>query len=379
MNLPNNRFQAISVSDLHLNHPKVSTRRMVDSLIKNITTSRTKHTTHLLCPGDVYDRPTQTDTEAGREISRFISFALDFSYKYNLVLIVLRGTGSHDGDQPGHFFTANEGRLNKADLHYIDKVSIFHDKYGLSWLGVPDEANPSALQTQAEIQSLLKENGLKQVHCAITHGLYNTHNLNGYVPDEAHDTAWYCSVVKYIIFNGHIHHPSQHDKLLTNGSHDRNRHGEEEAKGGWRVDIDVKTDEVSVEFRENKEAELFITYKVEADDIKKAFREVDKFLLNHPIVGGGYLRLSYNPELIINDLVRLLQDKYSPLIEFSTIKQDSKVKDNHLNDKVIEFDKIVTTPITSHTVKHLLEDKLKRDEVEDIDVYLSEFDAILQE
>ncbi|AFI55423.1 hypothetical protein TSMG140 [Halocynthia phage JM-2012] len=372
------KLGAIVVSDLHLNHPKLSTDRMVNSLIKNISTSYNSTITHLIIPGDVFDRPVQLDTVAGKGITRFISFVLEFSCKHDLVLLVLKGTGSHDGEQSDHFVSMNEGRLVKADLTYVDKISVFTDRLGISWLGVPDEATPSAAQTQAEIESLMKEKGISKVHMGLTHGLYNTHNLNGIVDDHAHDTEFYESVVEYIILNGHIHHPSQHGRLVTIGSHDRNRHGEEEAKGGLRVHIDFKKNTTQLEFRENKEAALFVTYEIKSEVIKTAYREVDKFLISHPIVAGGFLRLAYKDTLNINDLVRLLQDKYHPDIEFSTKKLETVDNSNHLNERVVEFDKIDTTPITKSTVTNLLDDKLKRLGYEDTSLYLEEFNKLIQ-
>ena len=368
---------AIVISDLHLNHPKVSTHRMVDSLIKNVNRMYVKDVTkYLIIAGDVFDRATQTDTVAGKQITRFIAFTLDFAFEYDLLLYVLRGTGSHDGTQSEHFVAMNEGRMNKVDLLYIDKISIWEDKYGISWLGVPDESTPSASQTQAEIQSLMKERGVSRVDMGLTHGLYNTHMLNGIMDAHAHDTSFYCSVVDMLIINGHIHHPSQYEKLLTIGSHDRNRHGEEEPKGGWRLLIDKPKKKVSVEFMENTEAELFTTYTLEATEMKAATREVNKYLSTSPLLEGGFLRIFHTKDININDLVRKLQERYSPVIEIVARKIEDKNKKSDLNDRVIEFEKISTVPITPNTAVSLLEDKLDRMGITDKDKILAAFKTL---
>lgn len=371
------KFGALNVSDLHLNHPKVSTSKMVDRLIKNIT-KRMKlgKIQYLICPGDVFDRPTQTDTDAGKHISRFISFLIDYTYKHNLILIVLKGTGSHDGEQSDHFVRMNEGRINKARLIYIDKITAWEDENGVRFLGVPDEATPSAAQTQAEVESVLKEKGWEQVDIGITHGMYTSHMINGITDPHSHDVNFYLRIVKYIILNGHIHTPSLYKHLLTIGSHDRTRHGEEEAKGGWLVYIDFTTGEVTTEFFENEDAELFVTYEIKSDNIKDAYREVDKFLIGHKLVGGGFLRIAHSPELSVNDLVRKLHDKYHPEIEFSTKKlDDGKVKED-LSDRVIEFEQIKTTPITPSTDVSLLADKLERMGHENAEKYLKAYQSL---
>lgn len=378
MNLPK-KFGQLVVSDLHLNHPKLNTKEMVDSLIHTITQNHVKDfTRYLIIPGDVFDRPTQTDTQAGKEITRFISFTLEFSVLHGLILYVLKGTGSHDGDQSDHFVSMNDGRINKAELKYVDKIDIWTDKYGLRWLGVPDESTPSAAQTQAEIESLMKKMGVTQVDMGLTHGLYNTHNLNGIIDHHAHDTEFYCKIVKYLILNGHIHHPSRHYKLLTIGSHDRVRHGEEEAKGGWTITVDLTAEEVSATFFENKRAAKFVTYTITSEDIKRAYREVDKYLISNSLMRGGFLRLAYLDTININDLVRLLQDKYSPEIEFTTPKKISTADkaEDELNSRVIEFSKISTTPITKSTVNELLMDKLERMGVEDKNTVLEAFKSL---
>lgn len=371
------KFGALNVSDLHLNHPKVATSKMVDRLIKNITRKMKRDIIqYLICPGDVFDRPTQTDTEAGKQISRFISFLLDFAYKHDLILIVLKGTGSHDGEQSDHFVSMNEGRLHKARLVYIDKITAWEDENGVRFLGVPDEATPSAAQTQAEVESVLKEKGWEQVDIGITHGMYTSHLINGIQDPHSHDVNFYLRIVKYIILNGHIHTPSLYKHLLTIGSHDRTRHGEEEAKGGWIVLIDFTTGEVSTEFFENEDAELFITYEIKADNIKDAYREVDKFLIGHKLVGGGFLRIAHDPELSVNELVRRLHDKYHPEIEFATKKLDGDNAKAELTDRVIEFEQIKTTPITPNTDLGLLEDKLKRMGHEDVGKYLDGYKSV---
>lgn len=379
MSLPKS-VSGLVVSDLHINHPKLSPARMVNSLIKGITTNfKTKVMEYLIITGDVFDRPTQTDTVAGKESTRFISFCLDYAVKHNLILIVLRGTGSHDGTQTEQFVSMNEGRLVKAELIYIDKISILTDRNSITWLGVPDESCPSAAQTQAEIESLMKSKGISSTQLAVTHGLYNTHNLNGIVDTHAHDTQWYCSVVDYCIFNGHIHHPSTHDKLTTIGSFDRNRHGEEEPKGGWTFKLDLVNKVFERSFFENTEAELFITYKIKGNTIKEALKEINNFLLTHPLNGGGYLRIAYPEGLNINDLVRLLQDKYSPTIEFSTLKVGDSKKEEDINNRVVEFSKIDTTPITPDTINDVLLDKLERNGIENIDECMNLFNKVYRE
>lgn len=367
----------ISISDLHLNHPKVSTREMVNRLIlwlKSIKDIRSFQ--YLIISGDVYDRPTQVDTEAGKQITRFISFILDFCAKYGIRPIILKGTGSHDGDQSAHFLAMDQGREVSTGLIYADKIDVWTDENDVSFLFVPDEATPSAAQTKSEIEALMKERNISKVDVAVTHGLYNSHVLNGIIDHHAHDAEWYSSIVNYMVINGHIHTTSSYDRIHTVGSFDRTKHGEEEAKGGWLFELDKEQMRPKKWFVENELAEKFVTYMVQADNAKDAFREVKKFIIKDNIKLGGHLRLAHKPELDINELLKRLASDYAPDIEFTSKKLDGKTNKESLNEKVEEFQTINIVPITDNTVMELFADKLTRMEIEDQDRYLEMFKKV---
>lgn len=372
-------IKIITISDLHLNLPKVSTTLMVNRLISTLMGIKDKLTYHyLIIPGDIFDRPTQMDTEAGKEISRFISFTLDYVNEFKLKLLVLKGTGSHDGDQPAHFKSINQGRLKPVSLRYIDKIDVWRDEdFNLTFLGVPDESAPSTTQVQAQVESLLKEKGIDKVDIALTHGMYTHHCLNGMTFDHSHESDYYDGITKYILLNGHIHTSSLHKKLLTIGSFDRNRHGEEEAKGGWLVDIELKTGLVKKTFLPNKDASLFITREVVEDNVSDAYLSICKYLDTSKLMTGGFLRLAYSSkELDINELVKQLQTKYRPNVEITTKKLDAK-ETLEETSSLVERQELNITPITPNTVNDLLIDKLNRMGIEETDKYLDRFKVLI--
>lgn len=368
-------LNTLHITDLHLNHPKVSCSFLIQNLINGLLQFRNpKSLDRLVITGDVFDRPTHMDTDAGKEILYFANFIIEYCAKHDIALILLKGTGSHDGYQSDIFVKLNTSRQSPIDLLYCDRIMTWIDRDGYRWLGIPDEATPSAEQTKAEVQKLMKAEGIEKFDLAVTHSYYDFHAGAEYNPTVAFDSKFYQGIVKHIIYNGHIHGSSYRRKVLTGGSYDRNRHGEEEPKGMWNVKVDG--DIVTVDFIENKNAAKFLTYPIKNTEPTEILREITDYITecNYPDI--WWLRLTHPKSVDMTDIVKQLKTKHAARIDITTKKVDESDEptwvSGGLTRKLIK-NAVEITPILPSTIHDLMADKLKRMGVEDIDKHLSVF------
>ena len=367
----------IHLSDLHLNHPKVSTAFLVNNITRALVDLKNPYLIdRIVLSGDVFDRPTHMDTDAGKDILYFINFLLEFCAKFDIALVVLKGTGNHDGYQSDIFVKLNSSRQKPIDLVYCDKISTWVDRDGYRWLGVPDESTPSAMQTKAEIKKLMKAEGIKQFDFATTHFYYDFHAGAEHNPTVAHDSAFYQKIVKYIIFNGHIHNSSYRRKVLTAGSFDRNKHGEEERKGMWSVSLDNEV--VSVDLIVNHNAAKFITYKLISNTPEDITKELYDYLKERQ--GSRYwLRIAHPKTVNISDILNRLKEEFTD-VEIATKKLGEDEEPSWISGGLSRRLKTSTenfTPILPTTIMELMSDKLKRMGVGDVDKHLEIFKELI--
>jgi hypothetical protein len=148
--------------------------------------------------------------------------------------------------------------------------------------------------------------GLKKVDYAIMHGQFafqavgNEQHLN-------HNEDNYLSIVNEYIFVGHIHTFSSHDRILAQGSFDRLRQGQEEAKGYIRATV---TDgSRKARFVENVGAMRFVTIDVTQMDIEDSLTHIRDRVDDLP--AGSYVRIKANESHPIFANMPLLVREYT--------------------------------------------------------------------
>ncbi len=226
-----------SISDIHLAHPRTSTYHIIENLRAAFPdNAETAKLDILFFAGDVFDRLMNLPQDEVDVIQEWIADLLKLCVKHNIIVRVLEGTPSHDWRQSKQFVNVNNSLHIKANLKYIDTLSIevIDELGGLSVLYVPDEWNADASVTWQQTVELLAIHGMTQVDVACMHGSFDYQ-----LPVESvknHNSEQYMSIVRGYITIGHVHIRSERGgKILAQGSFDRLSHGEESAKGHYRA------------------------------------------------------------------------------------------------------------------------------------------------
>jgi hypothetical protein len=261
--------------------------------------------------------------------------------KHNVITVFLAGTQSHDMGQPAHFkFNAPPS----LDFRYIDTLCIeTYDKLdGLTVMYVPD--NMGALTPDDIWEKALKvlaAANLTQVDLIAFHGAFEF-QLHPKARHKAHNLERWESIAKYAIFAGHIHKPVQTGKLYTSGSFDRDKHGEEYPKGGYCIDLDLKTGKFNPVFWENKNALPYLTMNVTQDITpEQLVSDVHAFIRDHRLPKGAHVRIMGGAAEIVNPVVTVLGYEYPDL----HIKAENELSKEILLDEEL-FDSTVYEGVT---------------------------------
>jgi DNA repair exonuclease SbcCD nuclease subunit len=231
----------------------------------------------IIIAGDLFHTLLFLNNEDVAEIDMWFADLLRICKKYSIKLRFLEGTPSHDRKQGHRFPAINEFAGIGADFKYVKDISIeYIEDYGISVLYVPDEANPTPEKTLSQVRELMQSRGLDQVDYAVMHGQFD-YQLPPHVKAHKHDSRTYLALVKYLIFIGHVHIASRFENILAQGSFDRIAHGEESAKGHFRVTV-YDSGEKEITFVENKGAKKYVTLKCSTSTVEETLLEVDQLV-----------------------------------------------------------------------------------------------------
>tara|TARA_B100001057_G_scaffold463613_1_gene517875 strand:+ start:94354 stop:95499 length:1146 start_codon:yes stop_codon:yes gene_type:complete len=253
------------ISDIHVGHPRVPTVSVVDGLHKAFPDNKeTSELDVIFIAGDFFDRNLYLSYDGIGEIQIFIRHLIRLCEKYNIVLRLLEGTPSHDWKQGCMFTQIHELLESKCDFRWIENLCIeYIESLDINVLYVPDEWEHDPNDTWSQVQGLLHDRGLEKVDFSVMHGLFEF-QLPEHLNFSHHLSDRYLGITEHYVDIGH-HHTQRSYKskkynssVLVNGSFDRLCHGEEGAKGHYRVCIHAdKPDDIT--FIENELATKFIT------------------------------------------------------------------------------------------------------------------------
>jgi hypothetical protein len=326
------------VSDIHLGHRRNGTRGIVINLRDAFPdNAQTGELDIIWLAGDVFDDLLQLSDEDLADIDFWIADFLRICKKWNISVRVLEGTPSHDWKQSQRFVTMNEAAQIGADLKYVTTLSIeYIEHLGINVLYVPDEWELTTEKTLGQVHELLRAKGLDKVDYAIMHGQF-AHQLPDHVKAQSHDSEAYLSIVKELIFIGHVHTYSRYKRILAQGSFDRLAHGEEAPKGHLRFFKQTNGD-MQVQFHENFNAMRFITIKCLGMDLEQTLEEVDKVVLTLP--DESFVRVESESTNPIFANMDLLIRNY-PFIQFSKLSREDAE-----SEKALIEDQTLFVPIT---------------------------------
>lgn len=337
-----NELNIASYSDLHLGHRRNPTVRLVKNLDDSLPDDETTAALDILFyPGDIFDHLKNLADDDVPPIDAWMHRTLRIAKKHDIVVVVLEGTPGHDWKQSRRWVEINENAGIGANLRYVDTLSIeYIEQYGITVLCVPDEWDTPE-NTLSQVHDLLRAKGLTQVDFAIMHGQF-PHQLPPVVKAPKHDPDAYLTLVKYLIFIGHVHTFSVYQgRIIAQGSFDRLTHGEEGPKGHVRAKV-RGTQDFDLKFIENDNAMKFVTVKCTSMDLEETIEAVSAVARDLP--EGSYIRVEAdhdNPILTnMEELIRRF-----PLAVWGKLSREAAVEEKQMiTEDDTPFVPIVLTP-----------------------------------
>lgn len=348
----------LCISDIHLGHPRNKTEDIVEALIAFFDNFTTDFKLDILfLAGDVFDNLLDFSSPESNLATIWAARLMKYCGRLNIKLRVLKGTPSHDWDQPEIFNTLAKAAKFPVDMKYVNSLSIEHmDDLGINVLYVPDEWRSDPSVTYDEVKALLVQDQLQQVDIAIMHG-----NFGYQLPPQAtkaprHDEEKYLSIVKYFISIGHIHTSTVYSRILAQGSFDRLAHGEEEPKGGMLCTI-YKEGHGEYYFIENKRAKVFKTINLKFNDVDAAIQQIERHTAKLPSDSYVRIRAKKDHPLIIGfDEVK----KRFPLFNISKITTEEEDTNQFtLVEDIKDTGEYIPITITKDNITTLLMDEIK--------------------
>lgn len=266
-----------SFSDVHVFHKQTPTRLILDNLTKAFPDDKdTQELDAIFIPGDFFDRPNYLHDGDSILVFDWINRFLRMCSKYNIVVRVLEGTPSHDRTQTSLFDVVARNLETPIDCKVVDTLSIEHvTSLGIDVLYLPDEWKHDHSDIWDDVVDVLNDNGLKQVDYVLMHGMFE-YQLPSHLRLDTHRSSKWTKICKRKILCGHIHTSSHFKNILVAGSFDRIAHGEEEAKGHWR--IYEKGNDTITKFRVNHTAATYRTIKMGDCSVEDSINKIREFI-----------------------------------------------------------------------------------------------------
>jgi len=340
-------------SDQHTAHKRTPTHHVLGNLSKFLVVDHDPAKTDIVIfGGDFMEDLVNFKQAEGKAVTKWGGNYLHQSHSINpkMIAVWLEGTSSHDWGQPEHFVhLAPEG----MDVRYVDTLCVhtYEQLDGLTIMYVPD--NMGAL-TPDEIWELalkvLKENNMDMVDIVCAHFAFDF-ELHTKVRHKGHSLERWETITRHYILAGHIHTPVSKGKLRRSGSFDRTAHGEEHAKGGYRIEFDKKTDVFESFFYENKNALPYITLNVEPNiQALQLVKDIHACIRENKMPAFSQLRVVGGSSLVVGPVLEVMAREY-PLMGFdseTTKAKDQLLSDDESDHRIYEGITLVKENIAAH-------------------------------
>lgn len=349
-----NGFKLAVVSDIHLGNK----RNTADFIIKNLrqafpNNSETADLDMIVLAGDVFDDLLHLSDPFIHDIDCWITDFLRLCVLFDITVRVIKGTPSHDWNMSARFHTLNHISEIGCDLKYVDELSIEHiDRFNIDVLYVPDEWDESCEKTLSQVHQLMTLKGIKQVDYAFMHGQFEF-QLPEFVKAPRHDSASYLSIVRKLIFIGHVHIFSRHDRIIAQGSFDRLSHNEQSAKGHVRAV--VYDEDYELTFVENKNARRFDTIECSDLDLAQTLKTIESVVKDIP--DESFVRISCtrdNP--ILTNMDQLAKDW--PTITWSKVVRETEDDIKNSKNNSLSDNEFIPITITRDNIHKLITERL---------------------
>ncbi len=343
-----------AVSDIHLGNRRNTAAEITKNLYAAFPdNAETGQLDLIVLVGDVYDDLLSLPHDDVVDIDLWIAYMLHLCAKWKIVLRVLKGTPSHDWEQPRRFTDLEAILKTGVDLRYVRELSIeYIEKLGITALYVPDEWNADNQKTYEEVLGLLRAKGLDKVDYAFMHGQFE-HQIPAAHKAPTHNAQNYLALVRELIFIGHVHIPSTFDRIYAQGSFDRLFHGEEHPKGHLRAVV-WPNGERDVTFVENVGAKRFVTIGCVDLTLEETLQKLDRQVAHLP--DGSYVRVEANDDNPVFSNMEVLIRRY-PTYVWGKLVRTKDEKDDP-EQQVEEETLYVPITLTKDNIGNLLMERL---------------------
>jgi len=230
--------------------------------------------------GDFFEKLLSLDSKDALD---GIGFGIElgkYCIKHNIKLRILKGTPYHDRNQLNMLMLVYDETMPKLDVRYYDKLSVDYD-CGQTILYLPDEWKPTANETYLDIIKIMQENNIDIFDSIVMHGSFK-HSLN--MGDDAvkHDEQNFLNICKGFIVSGHIHKHMVYSRIITPGSFERLRFGDESPKGVVLTREYHNPENNIMTFIENKHATIYKTLFAKSTTMQDFMVEVLPIIKKYP-------------------------------------------------------------------------------------------------
>lgn len=316
MGTSNETIKILFISDTHLGHPSVSPAVMCDRY-RRLIFPKLKEVNLVVINGDVFDSAISLAEVFVNDVLLFLLEFLDECIENDVRIILNRGTFSHDRDQVKVFYTLSQNKNMGDKCIYSDGISLIEMLDRRFLILSDDLPYKSSTEILDAVHESLKAKNWDKVDYALTHGYFEHVVPSGVHQPKICFTAKQFSFVTRLVDSGHVHTTSTYTPkgstvpILYNGSPDRCRHGEEEAKGCYLV-TDTKGKPLKIQFLENKEATVFkeVINDVTSDKALKLWTDIFNKYKGNEVV---YLKFTH-PDVGIRLAVEEASRDYSNIV-----------------------------------------------------------------
>lgn len=327
-------FRFLWSSDHHTLHENTPTIHILSNLGDFFYKYHSLSETDLVIfGGDFFHKLVESSNTDLRRCEYWIQKFLNRCLEHNVMVRVLEGTSSHDWEQPEIFEILKPEGL---DLKWVKELSIeYIERFGIHVLYVPDNMGgkkPDVVWD--EVIDLLSKHNLEQVDFCFFHGAFK-YQLDERFSSHSHDEKLWVTVVKYFIFSGHIHKPSQWNIIRCSGSFDRTGHSEEHPKGGYVIDFDPEKETCVATFYENKKALPYVTVRIDESTTSDELNNKLLFLLDQRPAKGSHFWIRGGDANVVNPIIQFFKQQYP---QYSFKKENISKHEIIVDDKIYSED-----------------------------------------
>ena len=356
--------RVLVISDIHFGKVSVPAGDLVEQLYAFFDgfspTSPMTALNLIVFAGDVFDKEQSYSNPAVFAVQQFMREFFLWAKRHEVIVRILEGTPLHDRKQSRNFVPM-AGVIEGLDFRYVENMEIeYIEKLGISALYVPDEFGGSAEKAQALIQAEFDRLGIQKVSTAFMHGMFKYQ-----VPEIAsdrykYDEDFFLNKVEGFIHIGHVHEPSQYDRISAQGSFGRLNHGSEVDHGGVMVIYEPgKTPQHF--FLKNRKATIFLTIRVTASELEKAVEQIEKKCKELP--DFSHVRISAKKNHPVFNVIPEIKKRFGSL-HFTKHDNDKKEQvQQFVDSRLLSVD---FTPIhldASNIVDNILGEVARRKEL----------------